>query len=86
MSDRLHVIATECPGSGRSPTLDGTKTFLRIAAVLEAITTGLDPPSDCTRVADADGDGEPPGTWLLANAHSKVGGKIVMLRFMSPIQ
>ncbi len=44
LKDRFHVIAPDYPGFGRSPALDGTATFGRLAEVIEEFITviGLD--------------------------------------------
>jgi pimeloyl-ACP methyl ester carboxylesterase len=44
LAHRLHTVAPDYPGFGRSPALDGTTTFDRIAEVIEAFieAVGLD--------------------------------------------
>jgi pimeloyl-ACP methyl ester carboxylesterase len=38
LADRLHLVAPDYPGFGRSPALDGETTFDRLADVVEAFT------------------------------------------------
>jgi pimeloyl-ACP methyl ester carboxylesterase len=41
LTDRLHTIAPDYPGFGRSPALDGTTTFDRITEVIDAFTEAV---------------------------------------------
>jgi pimeloyl-ACP methyl ester carboxylesterase len=41
LADRLHLVAPDYPGFGRSPALNGETTFDRLAAVIDAFTQAM---------------------------------------------